>query len=152
MAKKGGKGKNNKKSKKVESEKRELILAGEMEEYAKVMKPLGDRRLNVSLIDGTEVIGHIPGRFRKSTWIKTGDVILVARRAFQVDKVDILHKYSSDEARKLFKKEEIPKFFLEIDGTAEDEEDEDIGFIFDEDDNMNTLNSISKTTVDVDNL
>lgn len=100
-------------------EKRVLILKGEMEEYAKIMKTLGDRRMTVILPDSVEFLARIPGRFRKRCWMTPGDVVLVSRRSFQDDKLDILYKYNDEEKRKLHKKGEIPPFFLDKDSTED---------------------------------
>lgn len=119
MPKKGGK----KKGKKTEtSEKRPLVLKEEMQEYAKIMSTLGDRRMNVILPDGTEILAVIPGRFRKRCWMGVGDIVLISRRDFQDNRVDIIHKYKREEHRKLLKLNEIPEFFLEADATGAQDE------------------------------
>ena len=64
MPKKKKKGKNAK-SKNVVKAKRELLFAEDMQEYAVIDKLLGDRRVTLTLIDGTNKMGIIPGRFRK---------------------------------------------------------------------------------------
>lgn len=125
--KKKGKGRNI-----GDSEKRQLILAGDMQEYAKVMRCLGDRRLTVILTDSSEMLAVIPGRFRKRVWIKPDDIVIVSRREFQNNKLDIIHKYNSDEIRKLHKIGDIPDFFLDTD--AEDTQNNDNGFTIKNDD------------------
>lgn len=120
--KKGGKKKNGKDSE--SNEKRQITIKGEMEEYGKIMKNLGDRRLIVILPDSSEILARIPGRFRKRCWISIGDIVLINRRDFQEDKVDIIHKYNNDETTKLLKKGEIPAFFLDAEATR----DEDVDF------------------------
>lgn len=119
MPKKGGK----KKGKQSEtSEKRPLLLKEEMQEYAKIMSTLGDRRMNVILPDSTEILAVIPGRFRKRCWMSVGDIVLISRRDFQDDRVDIIYKYKTEEHRKLLKLNEIPAFFLEADATGAQDE------------------------------
>lgn len=112
MPKKRGK-KNAKSRADGNTEKRPLILAGDMEEYAKVIKCLGDRRLIIVLPDSTEMIALIPGRFRKRVWMVPSDIVLVQRRDFQEGRVDIIHKYKSDEVSKLHKQGATPDFFME---------------------------------------
>ena len=90
-----------------------------MEEYGKVTKVLGNKRLMIILPDGTEIMGIIPGRFRKNCWIGLGDVVLVSRRDFQESKVDVVHKYEKDEPHRLLTVGEIPLFF--VDGTSASE-------------------------------
>mgnify|MGYP000447366659 CR=1 FL=1 len=123
--KKGGKKKSGKKGSSTGETKRPLVLADAMEEYAKIMSMLGDRRVKLVMTDSTQVMGVIPGRFRKRVWMGTGDVVLVARRQFQSGKVDILHKYTPAEMVALFKQDEIPNFFLVKEATHDTEADDD---------------------------
>ena len=81
-------------------------------------KMLGDRRIMVRLPDHTEKMAIIPGRFRKRCWMKAGDVLLASYREFQNDKLDIIYKYTPEEARKLVNYKEIPSFFLVAAGSA----------------------------------
>ena len=98
--------------------KRTLELKGKMEEYGKVSKKLGDKRVMVVLVDGREVLSHIPGRFRKRIWVDIDSVVLVSQREFEADKMDIIHMYESDEVKKLVKLGEIPESFLQS-GTSQ---------------------------------
>lgn len=90
----------------------ELLLKSDMEEYAKIVKLCGDCRCIVSTPDNIEAMAHIPGKFRKKVWFTTGNIILVSRRDYQRDVVDILHKYSPSEVLELHKIKEIPDTFL----------------------------------------
>ena len=101
----------NKKKSNIEVQKRTLQIKKEMEEYGKITKMSGDRRVLLTLTDTTEVIGIIPGRFRKRCWMKVGDIVLVSIRDFQKDKVDIIHKFDNYETKELMKLLEIPPFF-----------------------------------------
>ena len=73
---------------------------------------------------------------RKKVWITAGDIVLVAKRDFQDEKVDIVHKYSADEARNLKQYGELPET-ARINETAVDmamaggDDDDDIGIDFD---------------------
>lgn len=145
MPKKGGKKKGKKSS--GDSEKRPLTLAGDMEDYAKVMKCLGDRRLTVILPDSSEMLALIPGRFRKRVWMGPGDIVLVSRREFQDGKLDIVHKYHSDEVRKLHKKGAIPGFFMEVEATQDI--DDGCGIVIG---NVDEENSGSEDELDFENL
>ena len=113
MQKKGGK-KNKRVKHQGDEEKRCLLLKDDMQEYAKIVKPLGNRRMTVLLPDNTETIAVIPGRFRKRSYITSNNIVLISRRGFEDKKVDIIHRYSVDEAKQLYKKLEIPGFFLDI--------------------------------------
>ena len=88
------------------------------------------------LPDKKELIGIIPGRFRKRVWMSSGDIVLISRRDFQNNKVDIIHKYYLEEIRFLYAQGEIPVFFLDADGQAEDEED----VMFDSDSDTEDIN------------
>lgn len=93
--------------------KRTMIYKQDMEEYAQIIRMLGDRRVTVMFPNKEEFIAMIPGRFRKRCWMKVGDVVVVSRRDFQDSKMDILHKYTDDEVKILAKEYEIPPFFLD---------------------------------------
>ena len=103
---------NNKKKNQLEGSKiRELELKESMEEYAKVVSLLGDRKITVKLDNGTELLGCIPGKMKRKCWIKVDDVVIVGIREYQEAKVDILHKYNDDEVKKLIQYGEIPEIF-----------------------------------------
>lgn len=112
-------GKGKKKNKKGTSTiknhgKRVLELRGKMEEYGKVSKKLGDKRMLVVLVDGQQIVAHIPGKFtKKKIWVDLDSVVLVSRREFENDKMDIIHLYDHDEVKKLVKAGEIPDSFLQ---------------------------------------
>mmetsp|Transcript_26953 Transcript_26953/g.37854 ORF Transcript_26953/g.37854 Transcript_26953/m.37854 type:complete len:178 (-) Transcript_26953:148-681(-) len=105
---KGGKSKRKGKNKNREGEKRELILKEEGQEYAKVLKVLGNCRVQCECFDGKERQCHVRGKFRKKVWINKDDVILIGLRDYQDDKADVIHKYSMDEARQLRNMGHIP--------------------------------------------
>lgn len=121
--KKTKKNKNKKPSGEV---KRTLEFKGNLEEYAKVTAMLGDRRIMVTLIDGSESIAVIPGRFRKRCWMSVGDIVLISYREFQDSKLDVIHKYNSDEVRKLVQMDELPENFMSKDVNAD--EDDEVSF------------------------
>ena len=105
--KKGGK------KKPVNNEKRSLVYKDDMQEYGIMTKMLGDRRIMVMLVDKTEIMAIIPGKFRKRCWMKAGDTLIVSRRDFQESKWDVCYKYNEDEVRVLVRKDELPSFFLD---------------------------------------
>ena len=123
--------------------KRALLYKEDMQEYVLMTKMLGDRRIKVMLPDMTEKLAVIPGRFRKRCWMKAGDILLASYREFQEDKLDIIHKYTPEEARQLVGFNEIPSFFVdatngvvvhekeESNVVFVDENDENEGFDFD---------------------
>lgn len=92
----------------------------EDQEYARVISLLGDARLKVVTAGGTERIAIIRGKFRKRVWINKNDIIVISTRGYQDDRVDVVHKYNSNEVKQLVKKGDIPRSLL-----SEDQEDDD---------------------------
>ncbi len=126
-----------------------LYYKKENQDYALVIKKLGDMRIMCALSNGDEIMGIIPGKFRKKVWIDRGNIILISFRDFQTNKVDIIYKYSQKEARKLYKGEHIPKFF--IDGEQVDNNINADNIEFDSDDEETELNAISLAFNDKNN-
>eukprot|EP00605_Chrysophyceae_sp_TOSAG23-4_P001741 GSChrysophyteH1.ASY1.ANO1.1928.1 assembled CDS len=128
---KGKGGKNVKKGKKrdMDGERRDLLFREDGQEYAQVLRMLGDGRLALACYDNKARVGLIRGTMRRRVWITTGDIVLVGLREFQSDKADVIHKYTSDEARKLQEYKELPAnarinqtaIDMAMEGTAEGE-------------------------------
>lgn len=96
--KKGKGGKKKRKGKNHQNlDKRKLEFANDGQAYARVMKMLGDGRLEAKCSDGETRLCHIRGKFRKRVWINPEDLVLVDIRDFQPDKADVIHKYTNDE-------------------------------------------------------
>lgn len=136
MAKKKKRGKNSKNKKGTVATKRAIQFKDEMQEYVLMTKMLGDRRIMVRLPDASEKLAIIPGRFRKRCWMKPGDVLLASYREFQANKLDIVYKYTPDEARKLVGYDEIPSFFLDSIHGAAGEKEAETGITFEVEDGM----------------
>ncbi|PIK33145.1 Eukaryotic translation initiation factor 1A, X-chromosomal, partial [Apostichopus japonicus] len=111
-----------------ESEKRELVFKDDGQEYAQVLKMLGNGRLEAQCFDaGQEIV-----------WINTSDIILVGLRDYQDAKADVILKYNADEARNLKGYGELPNS-CKINETTmygENEEEDDITFDLDYDDDQ----------------
>jgi len=91
------------------SSKRELLLAEDGQQYARVMRRLGDGRFEVQCLgDGQPRLAHVRGKLWKRVWVSPQDVVLLSMRSYQDQKADILHKYTDEEARALCKLGEIP--------------------------------------------
>lgn len=105
-------GKNKKRGARTPSDysKREIILRETGQEYALVEKMLGDMRCQVICSDKSLKTAHIRGKFKRRVWINIGDVVLISDRDFEMDKKDIIHKYTKEEAEYL---ENIGHFSLE---------------------------------------
>lgn len=72
----------------------------ECEEYGLVKKLLGNCRVNLICNSGDEVMGIIRGnmrKFNKRVLIDKGDIVVISKREYQANKVDIVHKISSDK-------------------------------------------------------
>jgi len=109
MPKNKGKGGKNRRRGKNESEvKRELVFKQPGQEYAQVVRMLGNGRLEAFCFDGKNRLCHIRGKMRKRVWVNQGDIILLGLRDFQNDKADVILKYNEDEARRLKKMGELP--------------------------------------------
>lgn len=80
------------------------------EEYAYVKKLLGNCRVSLLTNSGAEAIGIIRGsmrKFSKRVIIEVGDIVVISKRDFQDSKVDIVHKYNSDQVLRLTEESKI---------------------------------------------
>ena len=79
--------------------------------YAIVQDLIGNGRLRALCSDNIVRLAKIRGSLRKSSHkiiIEKNDLILVSFRDFEPDKVDVLHKYSYDEANQIMNAFEMP--------------------------------------------
>ena len=99
-----------KSKKQPQNRTRNLTLKDMEQEYAQVIRALGNRRFECLCFDGFTRICHLRGNIRKRayTWVNADDIVLIAIREFEAGKADILQKYSPDEVRQLRKMGEIP--------------------------------------------
>lgn len=96
-----------------EDKERELLFKLDGQEYAQVLRILGNCRVALSSFDGIARTGLIKGK-RRSEGIEEGDIVLIGLREFQYDKADIIHKYTSHEIIKLQTYGELPVFFTKL--------------------------------------
>eukprot|EP00898_Chlorokybus_atmophyticus_P004059 jgi/Chlat1/4654/Chrsp3S05605 len=131
---KGKGGKNRRRGKNDNEEKRELVFKEDGQEYAQVIRMLGNGRLEAQCIDGTKRLCNIRGKMRKKVWVNAGDIILVGLRDFQDDKADVILKYMADEARSLKAYGELPESIRvnETDTFGPEEGENDDYFDFDD--------------------
>ncbi len=109
-----------------ENPRRDLLYKEEGQEYAQVLRMLGDGRVELHCYDNVQRIGHIRGAMSKRVWINVSDIVLVSLRDFDPSKADIFHKFTSDEARTLQAFGELPSS-AKINATAmEIEQGDDI--------------------------
>eukprot|EP00771_Trimastix_marina_P001473 gnl/Trimastix_PCT/255.p2 GENE.gnl/Trimastix_PCT/255~~gnl/Trimastix_PCT/255.p2 ORF type:complete len:139 (-),score=49.03 gnl/Trimastix_PCT/255:484-900(-) len=130
MPKNHGKGGKNRRKGKNENEleRRELIFKEPGQEYAQVLKMLGNGRLTAHCFDGTERLCHIRGKLRKKVWINGGDIVLIGLREYQDSKADVILKYSPEEARRLKEYGQLPENARLSDDINAEEGDDDIAF------------------------
>lgn len=83
--------------------KRELIFKEENEDYARVVKMLGNCNVQVKPSDGGDlIIAHIRGTMvKRKVWVSVGDLVLISLRDYQDDKADVVHLYKPDEVSRL---------------------------------------------------
>ena len=127
MPKNTGMGGNKRKKgkKPQQQEDRELQYKGESEEYAQVIKILGDGRFECNCADGVKRVAHVRGKMRKRIWIANGDIIIVSLRDFEPEKCDVVEKYKEKEVAKLKKAGEIPDSMVLPSSSEADEEKEE---------------------------
>lgn len=117
--------KSKRKNKEATNFKRELIFKEDEQEYAQVIKLVGDGRLEAYCFDGVKRLCIIRGQMKKKIWIYKDDFILVGLRDYQNEIGDVIHKYNSDEARTLKAYGELPES-VNI-GSSANEQQEDLG-------------------------
>ena len=112
---KGGKGHKRMKSSGLSEGNRELVFKNYDQEYAMVTQMLGHNRCMIRCPQDTvDKLAIIRGSMRRKQIFRIGksDLVLVGLRAFQADKVDIIHLYNLDEVNQLVNYEEIDQHFL----------------------------------------
>ena len=97
-------------------EKRELVFKDKDQEYAQILKMLGNGRCDAYCFDGVRRLCHIRGKMRKRIWINVGDIVLIGKRVFQDEKGDIIQKYFPEEAKNLKDYGELPSNIFINDG------------------------------------
>ena len=135
--KKGGKG--YKKGKKGGGKPSQFEVAEDEQEYAKIVKKLGDRRFTLQLHSSKETaIGRTRGSLKGGHSLRPDDIVLVSGRDFRQSEkdqfvqnvYDIIGIYTNDQVRKLLKMGEIVDTtfgrILEEDGQNDFDFDEDI--------------------------
>ena len=96
-------GKQRKRGKNMQQgEKRELFLKEEGQDYAQILRLLGQGRVEANCFENnTKRMCTIRGKLRNRVWINAGDIILISLREFGDDKADVIHKFYPEEAFEL---------------------------------------------------
>ncbi|XWV24466.1 nucleic acid-binding protein [Tupanvirus deep ocean] len=108
---KGAGGKNRRKGKGTTTKTRELVYKDTDQEYGQITKSLGNGYMEVMCFTSNGNItkrAHIRGNMRKRVWMAAGDIVLVSVRDYQDTTCDIVMKYTSDEARLLRTRKQLP--------------------------------------------
>lgn len=98
-----------------QQKKREFVEIEDGQMYGIVQDLLGNGRVNVFCEDKTVKIARIRGSMRKysnKVLIEKGDLVLVALRDFHDDKVDLFHKYISEDVAYLMRHDMLPEAIL----------------------------------------
>lgn len=75
-------------------------LPKDKEVLGTVTQRLGGSRMSVACLDGKTRIVRIPGRLKKSLWVREGDIVLVEPWEFGGDaKGDIVWKYNPTQVQ-----------------------------------------------------
>lgn len=118
---------------------KELVLREDEQEYAQVVKLLGNRRMECLCFDGQTRIGTVRGKMRKRQWVRVDDIVLTSLREFQDAKVDIIEVYNSTQVRQLIKLGEIPELQRVAAPMESSDEEEDLGVTFDDTINIDKI-------------
>lgn len=114
------------KTKKPIQTNRELLFKDDGQDYAYVIRMLGNCRCEVQCMDGMKRLAHVRGKMKNTVWIHIDNYVLVALREFQDEKCDVIHKYTHDEVKTLISYGEIVEQTTRE--CTDEEEDQKIDF------------------------
>ena len=137
-----------------QGEKRELLFKEEGQEYAQILRLLGNGRVEANCMDGVKRNCSIRGKLRNRVWMNAGDLILVSLRDIG-DVADVIHKFYPEEAFELQELGEIPETLTINEGMPDEEgENEDDGDITNlmNMDNKDRDDSDKNDDLDIDDL
>ena len=115
----GGKNRRKAKGSAMSGSRRDILFAGPDQSYAFVTENLGNCHFRLQCEDGAERLGVLRGAMRKRAWVRRTDILLVTKRSFQDDKVDIVHRYSSEDVHYLNSVQHIPAALMAWYSTGE---------------------------------
>jgi translation initiation factor 1A len=102
----------NSKQRAKQTRNRTIFEPDEDQEYGIVQDMLGNGRLRALCSDAVVRVGRIRGSMRKyagKVIIERGDLVILAKRDFEDDKVDVVHKYTHEETSKLMRNGMLPQ-------------------------------------------
>jgi len=98
----------------MEEEQQEITrvrMPRDREVFGVVQQRLGGSRMKVLCLDGKARICRIPGRLKRSLWVREGDIVVVEPWETGGDeKGDIVYKYRKVQVEFLRKKGHLKKF------------------------------------------
>ena len=126
------------------------MIKEEGQEYAQILRLLGNGRLEANCFDGKKRVCTIRGKMRGRVWMNAGDVILVSLREFGDEKADVIHKYYPVEAFEMQESGEIPENININEGQVDEpDSDEDLNLMGDpEDDEDKKSDKIENEDID----
>jgi len=69
-----------------------------------IVNRLGGNRMEVKTNDGKLVNCRVPGRFKRSMWLRPGDIVMIEPWEFDKEKADVVFKYTSSQIIQLKKR------------------------------------------------
>jgi translation initiation factor 1A len=120
--------KNGKKRTATKEKNRNITTLDSGQEYAIIKSLLGNGRTMVLCEDNIERMGRIRGSMRhhsKKTLVDKGDLVIISKRDYEEDKVDICHKFNYDETCKIIKDKTFPINIVKAWKTGEGKEDDE---------------------------
>lgn len=98
----------------MEEEQQEITrvrMPRDREVFGVVQQRLGGSRMKVLCLDGKARICRIPGRLKRSLWVREGDIVVVEPwETGGEEKGDIVYKYRKVQVDFLRKKGHLKKF------------------------------------------
>lgn len=89
-----------------------LIFCEEGQYYAKILKPLGEKRFKIQLNGKKPIfcIGKLRGSIKRGDKVVDGGLVIITKREFEGNSckiVDIIHNYTPDQIIKVTKTEKL---------------------------------------------
>ncbi len=69
-----------------------------------VVQRLGGNKMEVKATDGKSRNCRVPGRFKRTMWLRPGNFVLIKPWEFDNDKADVVYQYNSSSANQLRRK------------------------------------------------
>lgn len=69
-----------------------------------IVQRLGGNRMLIKTASGKQMNCRVPGRYKRSLWLRDNDTVLVEPWEFDKEKGDVIYKYSSSEITQLRKR------------------------------------------------